>query len=166
MHRRQAAVGLVIGGVPRSPFGNGHSDCAVTIALALCGKVEDIRRKHLWNALFVIADVLCSVQPSDSGPNRGFHLTNRHGDAIDQQDDVQFFSAVRFCFGKAPVVCDHIVIQIRFSINLSAEKVDGDLSAVLAEGIGILLKHLLLEQLVLRDEILRVGGRDDAVQIV
>ena len=166
MYCRQAAIGLIIGGVPGPPFSNGHSDSAIAVALALCGKAEDIRRKHLWNALLVIADILRPVQPGDSGPNRGFHLTNRYGDAVDQQDDIQLFSTVYFRFGKAPVVCDHIVVQVRFPINLGAEKVDGDLPAVLAEGIGVLLKHLLLEQLVLRDEILCVGGRDDAVQVI
>ena len=142
--------------MPGTVLGRRHTDGTVTVAAALGGEVEHIAHKHLRDALLILVDVLGTIQPGDGGSHRRFQLTDGKGKTVDQQHQVQPFTAL--LFRVHPLIGDHILVLVQFAVDLSAEQVNGDLPPIFAKGIGVLLKDQFLKGFVLGDQILGVGG--------
>ena len=119
--------------MPRAILRGRHTNGTVAVAFTLSSEVKYIRYKHLRNALLVLIDILCSVQPCNSCTDRCLQLTDSKRKSINQENDVQTFSA--FLLRIHPLIRNNILVLIQFAIDLGSEEVDRYLLTIFAKRI-------------------------------
>ena len=122
LYCRQRSVRLIIRCMPRTIFRSWHTNRTVSITFTFCSKVEHIRYKHLRDALLILVDVLCSVQPGNSCTDRSLQLTNYKRESIYEKYDIQTFSTLLLRI--YPLIRNNILILIQLAINLRTKEVD------------------------------------------
>ena len=147
--------------VPGTPEGYRGIDGAIAEAFAFGCKVEDIGHEHLRDRLLIVENVAGTVHPADGGPNRGLHFTDRHGETVDQQDDIQPLSTGSL--GIYPLVGHHKAVVLRAIV---IEKANADRPPVLVERKAVFLKNQLFKALILRHQIMRAHCGDQRTQLI
>ena len=151
LHIGKSSFILAFRYMPGTPVGYATVDSTITETLAFCSKVKDIGNKHAGNALFIIQNILGTVDPGNSFAGSSLDLTDYDGETVDQQNDIQPFAALYL--GINPLICDHITVLSHLFFRTHSEVCNRDETVVLTKGESILLEDLIFEFLVKGDKI-------------
>ena len=140
---------------PRSPFSEWCSYAAIAEGLTFGSKVEDVRNKHLRDALLVTEDVIGTICPCDTAAYRALDFAEHQRDTIDEENDIKALASLCAGFGIHPLIGNHAVVVLHVFV---IEEGNRDVIAILSERITILLEYEFLESLVGGNQIMGLNG--------
>ena len=163
LHVVQGSVMTLLVGEPRAPFVRRKPYTAILQLFAFGGKAQDVGYKHLRNAPLVLKHVVCPIGPRHLRPHGSLGLADDHGNAVDEEHQIETLSSVAALPGKLPLIGHHAMVLGR----ILAEEADVDVIAVFAERLRILLEEQPAESVIgLNQLILRVSAHDGRSQLV